>query len=168
MTHPSGTSNTSYSYDVADQNTQASSSINCSGTAGTLTQSFSGSTGFRNVDGQVTQDEEAYAGSCGSLPSNQRNYSYDLAGRVTYQGTSPQGTNPNNISYDSSGDPTEISSHDANGNFDTYTQAFDNAGEITGQTPVAGSQGAASTYSENSNRRPDVVGDWLGNDELCV
>lgn len=150
-TNPSGTSSTSFSYDGADQNSQATSTLTqtCGGTE-TLTQAFSGSGGSRNPDGQVTQDSESYANSCSGQGSYQRNYSYDLAGRVVYQGSSVQGSNPNNIAYDPSGDPTTISSHDSQGNFDTYAQTFDSAGEVQNQQPVSGSQGINTTYSYDS------------------
>jgi RHS repeat-associated protein len=145
-TNSSGTSATAFSYDNADENTQAVSSVNCSGSSGTLTQSFTGSSGSRNPDGQLTEDTDSYASPC-SGTSTQRNYSYDQAGRVVYQGSSVQGSSPNNFIYDASGDPTQITSHDTSGNLDSYTQSFDNAGETTGQTPVSGSMGSSSTYS---------------------
>jgi RHS repeat-associated protein len=151
--NPTGTSNTAFSYDNADLNTQASSTLNCSGSNGTLTQSFGGSGGSRNANGQVTQDSEAYAGSCAGPTTYQRNYSYDQAGRVVYQGSTAQGASPNNIIYDAAGDPTQISNHDASGNFDSYTQVFDNAGETTSQTPISGSMGSSSSYSY------DTIGD---------
>ncbi len=79
------------------------------------------------------------AATCSGQSATQRDYSYDAAGRVVYQGSSAQGSNANNIAYDASGDPTTISSHDSSGgNFDTYTQTFDDAGEVTAQTPVVG------------------------------
>jgi len=147
--YPTGTSSTALSYDAADQNTQGVSTLTqtCSGNIETLTQSFSGSTGSRNPDGQVTQDKESYTNSCSSQSSYQRNYSYDVAGRVVYQGTAAQGANANNEAYDPSGDPTTISSHDTSNNFDTYTQVFDAAGEIQSQTPISGSHGVTSTYT---------------------
>jgi RHS repeat-associated protein len=158
--NPNGTSNTAFSYDNADLNTQGSSTLNCSGTNGTLTQSFSGGGGSRNADGQVTQDSESYSGSCAGPVTYERNYNYDQAGRVVYQGTAPQGANPNNVIYDGSGDPTQISSHDGSGNFDSYSQAFDNAGETQSQTPISGSMGASSTYSYDTlgDRTTTVTG----------
>ena len=146
--NPNGTSSTTFSYDNADRNTQAVSTVaqTCGGNE-TLTQSFTGTGGSRNSDGQVTQDSENYTGSCSGQTGYQRNYSYDLAGRVIYQGSSPQGAGPNNYGYDGSGDPTTISNHDTNSNFDTYTQTFDNAGEATAQSPVIGSQGASTSYA---------------------
>jgi hypothetical protein len=104
--------------------------------------------GSRNADGQVIQDSETYAGWC------------DQARRVVYQGTSAQGANPNNLIYDASGDPTQISSHHGSGNFDSYTQAFDNAGETTSQTPISGSMGSSSTYSYDTlgDRTTTVTG----------
>jgi RHS repeat-associated protein len=146
--NPSGTSSTSYSYDSADENTGAVSTLSCSGgSAGTFTQSFSGTTGFRNADGQLTEDSETYAGSCAGPATAERNYSYDQAGRVVYQGTTAQGSSANDIAYDASGDPTTISSHDSSGNFDTYSQSFDPAGEDTLQYPVSGSSGVNTTYT---------------------
>lgn len=145
-TNSGGTSSTAFSYDNADRNTQAVSTLvqTCGGNE-TLTQSFAGAGGSRNPDGQVTQDSETYTGSCSGQPSYQRNYSYDTAGRVVYQGSSPQGANPNNFGYDGSGDPTTISRTDTTSNFNTYTQTFDNAGEATAQNPIAGSQGTSTT-----------------------
>jgi RHS repeat-associated protein len=148
--NPNGTSSTASSYDNADLNTQASSTLNCSGTNGTLTQSFAGTNGSRNADGQVTQDSASYGGSCAGPAPSQRNYSYDAAGRVVYQGTTVQGSNANTVAYDASGDPTTISSHDTSGNFDTYTQVFDSAGEIQSQTPISGSHGVTSTYTSDT------------------
>ena len=144
---PNGTSSTSWSYDNAGYNSAASSALaqTCGG-AETLSQSFTGTTGSRNADGQVTAYEESYSGSCSGQSSYQRAYSYDPAGRVVYQGSAAQGSAPNNFAYDPSGDPTTISAH-SSGAFDTYTQAFDPAGEVLRQTPVTGSSGAASSYA---------------------
>jgi RHS repeat-associated protein len=146
--NPNGTSSTTFSYDAADYDTQAASALAqaCGGTE-TLTQAFSGTGGSRNPDGQVTQDSATYSGSCSEQTGYQRNYSYDAAGRVVYQGASPQGAAANSFAYDPSGEPTTISSHDTNSNFDTYTQTFDPAGETTTQTPVTGSLGATTTYT---------------------
>jgi RHS repeat-associated protein len=145
--NPSGTSSTTFSYDYADQNTQVSSTLaqSCGGQE-TLTQSFLGTGGSRNPDDQLTGYTDGYSGSCSGQGSYERNYSYDPSGRVVYQGSSAQGSSSNNFSYDPSGDPTTISSHDASGNLDTYTQAFDSAGEVTSQTPVTGSMGTRTTY----------------------
>ena len=54
--NPAGTSSTAFSYDNADQNTQAASTLaqTCGGSE-TLTQAFSGPGGSRNPDGQLTQ-----------------------------------------------------------------------------------------------------------------
>jgi RHS repeat-associated protein len=145
-TNPNGTSSTIFSYDNADQNSQAASTLNCSGSNGTLTQYFSGTNGSRNPDGQVTQDQAVYASPC-TGSTYQRDYSYDVAGRVVYQGTTAQGANPNTFAYDASGDPTTISSHDSSNNFATYTQSFDSAGEANSQTPISGSHGVTSTYT---------------------
>ena len=145
--NPNGTSSTIFSYDNTDENTQATTAEVCSGSPGTLTQLFSGSGGSRNADGEVTEDSEVYGGACSGQASYERNYSYDLAGQVIYQGSMSQGSSAGNFSYDPAGNPTEISSHDGSGNFDTYDQSFDSAGEVTGQTPVAGSSGSVSSYT---------------------
>ena len=146
--NPNGTSSTTFSYDAADQNTSAISTIaqTCGGNE-TLTQSFSGAGGSRNADGQLTADSETYAGSCSGQAAHTRAYSYDQAGRVTYQGVSAQGANPDSFGYDPAGDATTFSAHDAAGNFDTYSQTYDSAGEVTSQTPTAGSQGATTTFT---------------------
>ena len=146
--NPNGTSSTALTYDLADLNTQTATTMAqaCGGNE-TLSQSFTGTSGSRNPDGQLTQYQTAYTGSCSGQTGTQRNYSYDLAGRVVYQSTTTQGANPNNFAYDPSGDPTTISSHDNSANFDTYTQTFDNAGETLNQTPIVGSQGSSSTYT---------------------
>lgn len=147
--NPSGTSSTTFSYDAADNNTSASSTAGqvCSSSDETLVQSFSGSTGSRNADGQLTSASDYYEGSCSEQVPYDVNYSYDPAGRVVYQGETAQGSNPNNFAYDAAGDPMTISSHDQEGNFDTYTQTFDPSGEVTAQTPVSGSGGSSSTYT---------------------
>jgi RHS repeat-associated protein len=147
-TNPNGTSNTAWAYDNADQTTQAASTLaqGCGGTV-TLTQAFSGATGSVNPDGQLTQSLASYTGSCSNPASVQRDYSYDPAGRVTYQGSAAQGASASNYGYDPSGDPTTISNDDSSYTLDTYTQTFDNAGEDTGQTPIAGSGGSSSAYT---------------------
>lgn len=120
-----GTSISGSSYDPADYESSAitymSNSYSCS-----LTQSFSGTAGSRNQDGQVTEDSETSSG-CTPSTSYERNYSYDQAGRVVYQGSTAQGSNPNNNVYDASGDPTSLTGHDGT----TWSQAYDNAGEVT-------------------------------------
>jgi RHS repeat-associated protein len=147
--NPGGTSSTAFSYDSADLPTQAISTMAqaCSGGTEALTQAFSGAGGSVNPDGQLTQFTASYTGSCSGQGSYSRDYSYDLAGRVVYQGSAPQGSNADNFAYDPAGDPTTISSHDSAGNFDTHTQAFDDAGEVTSQSPVSGSHGSSSTYA---------------------
>ncbi len=132
--YPDGTSSTTYLYDPADALASATSNMaqTCGG-AETLTQSFSGSGGSVNPDGQVTEDTTGYTGSCSGQGSTERNYSYDDAGRVTYQGSSGGSSN---IAYDAAGDPTTIS-HDVSGTFDAYSQEFDNAGEVTCQSTAS-------------------------------
>jgi RHS repeat-associated protein len=146
---PAGTSSTTFSYDAADEPTVATSTLNqeCSGDTESLSQSFSGSSGSMNADGQLTQYSASYSGSCSGQGSYQRDYSYDAAGRVVYQGSAPQGSAANNFAYDPAGDPTTISAHDSTGNFDTFSQSFDNAGEVTAQSPVSGSGGSSSTFT---------------------
>ena len=145
--HTSGTSSTAFSYDNADLNTAATSTLTECGGSETLTQSFSGSSGSRNADGQVSEDSEAYTGSCSGMPSYERNYSYDLDGRVVYQGSVAQGSSADNFTYDAAGFPTEISSHDSAGNFDTYTQVANSTEGVTSQTPVSGSGGSTTDYT---------------------
>lgn len=150
-TNPGGTSSTTFSYDNADYNTAATSSLaqTCGGNE-TLTQSFAGTNGSRNPDGQVTQYQQNYNGSCSGQTSYQRDYSYDPAGRVVYQGSAAQGNGSNNFGYDPSGDPTIISSHDTSGSFNTYGQYFDDAGELMSQVPGPGSQTNSTAYNYDS------------------
>lgn len=144
---PSGTSSTAFSYDAADQmNSSASTMAQTCGGSETLTQGFSGSAGSRNADGQLTAASDNYSGSCSGQSNASEDYSYDVAGRVTYEGSSPQGSSAANIGYDAAGDPTTLS-QDQGGTLDTYTGAFDAAGEVTSQTPISGSGGTTSTYS---------------------
>jgi RHS repeat-associated protein len=155
--NPSGTSSTAFGYDAADNNSYAVSTINqvCGGSE-TLTQWFAGGAyGLRNADGQLTYYYTHYAGSCSGQSDIERNYSYDQAGDLIFQGASGQGSSPNNFAYDASGDPTTISSHDGSGSFDTYSQTFDAAGEDTGQSPISGSSGVSSTYTY------DTLGDQI-------
>jgi len=149
--NPNGTSSTAFAYDNADQTTSATSTLaqTCGGNE-TLSQTFSSPTAPRNPDGQLTEDVDTYSGSCSGQNGIERDYSYDPAGRVTYQGSAPQGTSPNTFAYDPAGDLTTLSAHDSTGNLDTYTQTYDAAGELTAQTPVSGSQGVATTTSYDS------------------
>jgi len=149
---PTGSSGTTFGYDAADENTAATSTLSqaCSSSAETLTQSFGGSGGSRNADGQVTQNTVGYSGSCSGQTNTERNYSYDPGGRVVYEGSTAQGPSPNNISYDASGDPTTISEHSSTGTFGTFSQTFDASGAVTGQSPSSGSSGSSSTYSYDS------------------
>jgi RHS repeat-associated protein len=148
---------TTLDYDAADDPTEAQTSEACGDGSGTLTQDFSPDASPLNADGQVTEDEETDAGDC-SGTSYERNYSYDLDGRVVYQGSVAQGESAANFSYDAASDPSEISSHDSSDNFDTYDQDFDDAGEVTSQTPVEGSDGSSSTFTY------DTLGDQLTDD----
>ena len=146
-TYPDGTSSTTFSYDAADNAAGAASSYACTGGTETLSQSFSGTGGSVNPDGQLTHYSTSYAGSCTAGTAYQRGYSYDVAGRVVYQGTTAQGSNANNFAYDASGDPTTLSSHDSTGNFDSYSGSYDNDGQLTSQVPVSGSNGTTSGYT---------------------
>ena len=148
--NPSGTSSTTFTYDAANNNTSALSTIaQTCGSGETIAHSFSGTTGSRNADGQLTQSLIGYSATCSGQTSLQRNYSYDVAGHVVFQGSVAQGSSANNLAYDASGDPTTISSHSGSA-FDTYTQSFDAAGEVTGQTPISGSGGSSSAFTYNT------------------
>ncbi|MHB8320057.1 MAG: DUF6531 domain-containing protein [Acidimicrobiales bacterium] len=126
----------------------------CTNSSATLTQNFapglSPTPGSYNQDGQVTQYYQEYLTNCGNSAALQRNYSYDQAGHLTYQGSAPQGSAANNFSYDPSNNPTLVSSHDAAGNFDTYSQSFNSGGQVTSETPITGSKGGSYAYSYNS------------------
>jgi len=154
---PNGTSSTAFSYDAADVSTSNVSTITCptSGTE-TLTQGFAGSSGSRNDDGQVTADTSTYSGSCAGSTVQPQHYGYDQAGRVDYEGTAAQGSNPNNFVYNNAGDPTTFSTLTGS-TTDTYTDVPDNAGEVTSQTPVSGSGGSTSDYTY------DTLGDRISN-----
>ena len=147
---PSGTSSTQFTYDAANENSSATSTIaqSCSSSPETLVQSFSGAGGARNPDGQLTADSQSYAGSCSSAPSYQRDYSYDAAGRLVYEGTTPQVTGqttlPDDYAYDPAGNLTEISNFDTSGGFDTYTNNLDQNGMLVSQTPASGSADAVN------------------------
>lgn len=153
---PDGTSATQFSYDQADELSGASSTLaQTCGSDETLTQSFDNSDAPLNPDGQLTEATSSYDGSCSSQPDTEVDYSYDQAGRLVYEGTSPQGVAANNFAYDAAGNPTTMSGHDASGTFDTYTQAFtsggsDTGGQIVSQTPVSGSGGATSDFTYDS------------------
>jgi RHS repeat-associated protein len=126
----------------------------CTNSSATLTQNFGPNqtpgTGSYNQNGQVTQYYQEYLTNCGNSAALQRNYSYDQAGHLTYQGSAPQGSAANNFSYDPSNNPTLVSSHDAAGNFDTYNQSFNSSGQVTSETPITGSKGGSYAYSYNS------------------
>lgn len=142
-----------FSSSAASQGTCATSAVINQEFSAYQIDSISGATlsnGSRNPDGQITEDYDAYSDSCSNTVNVERNYSYDTAGRVEYQGTTAQGGSASNFAYDASGNLTTISSHDSVGNFDTYTQTFDNAGETLSQTPISGSHGSSSTYTYDS------------------
>jgi len=161
-TYTAGTSSTSFAYDAADQNTVATSNLNCSGAIGSLAQYFEFSTGStvngsRNADGQVTQDSEQYGGGC-TGSSYQRNYSYDAAGRVIYQGSVPQGISSNTFAYDAAGNATTISNHAPGGGFNTYTQSIDPAGEVTAQAPAGSGSSSSFAYDTIGDQTVNVSG----------
>jgi RHS repeat-associated protein len=139
---PAGTSYSEMSYDPADENSGVQSTLACGSGTGTLTQNFSsGGTIWRNPDGQLTQDSVTYGSPCsGSVPA--RDYSYDAAGRIVYQGA----TAGTNFAYDADGDPTMMSNTQG-GDFYGYTDAYDHADEVTSQTPVVSGDGSTSTYT---------------------
>jgi RHS repeat-associated protein len=145
-TNTSGTSSTAFSYDSADEPTSATSSVTCGTGSGSLTQSFLGSAGSRNPDGQLTEETDSFGGSCTGASTTDY-YGYDPAGRVDYQGTSAE-TSPsqNNFAYDASGDPTTISTTGTSGSLTKYTQTFDNAGELETQAPAGGGTGVTYDY----------------------
>ena len=132
---------TTMSYDPADQLASTNSTF---GQSCTGSQSFSGSFGSRNPDGQVTRFSGSACLSSASFYDN-----YDAAGRLVYQGPYAQGQSPNNFAYDAAGNPTTITySPSKSGFYDTYTQAFDSAGsgQLQTQTPITGSQGSTTNY----------------------
>ena len=141
-TNPNGTSNVTASFDNADNATGSYTS------ACTSLSTKTGSSGVAtlNADAQVTSDPVANASSCATPTSRTNGFSYDANGQVVWQGAGSQGANPNNVAFDASADPTTFS-NDTAGTTDTYTQAFDAAGEVTSQTPNAGSGGSTTNYT---------------------
>jgi len=155
--NPKGTSSTTFSYDPADINSDASSTVACSHAGSqTVDQFFSGSGGSTNVDGQLTRYTISYSGPCTNPATYEQDYSYNQDGQLIYQGSSPQGTSPANFGYDSAGDLATISETDSSGNLVSWGQHYDNAGELTSQTPDTGNPGTATTYSY------DTLGDQTG------
>jgi RHS repeat-associated protein len=144
--NPNGTSSTAQTYDNADLPTAGTTAVNqtCGG-AENITQSFSGSTGSRNADGQLTATTTSFSATCSGQTTATRDYSYNVPGQVTYQGTTPQGAAPANFAYDASGSPTTFATRQG-GTLDAFTQAFDAAGEPTGQTPVSSGTASSFTY----------------------
>lgn len=137
---PSGTSTTEWSYDGAGENIGVNSQA---GRCNEL-QSFSPnySTGFgtgsRNADGQLTEYYE-YEFACNPLPNGstgyQRNYSYDAAGELVYQGGSPQGSSSDNFAYNAAGDVTELSARPSEASdIQTYDDSVNGDGQVTAQT----------------------------------
>jgi len=126
---PYGTSANTVAYDNGNQSTGTTTTM---ANSCVLTQNFGGSGGARNANGQVTQDAEQTTTGCPTQTSYQRNYSYDQAGQVVYQGSAAQGANPNNFAYDPSGDPTTLTNHSGGTQY-TWSNGYDNAGEVTSQ-----------------------------------
>jgi RHS repeat-associated protein len=144
--NPSGTSNATTSFDNADS-ALGTATHSCT-SLGTTTGSYTSAT--LNADGQVTQSPIENVQSCGGTASFlNKGYSYDVAGRVSWEGLGTQGANPANFAYDPSGDPSTLANNTA-GTTDTFTQAFDGAGEVTSQTPIAGSGGSTTNYTHDT------------------
>jgi RHS repeat-associated protein len=146
-------STTTNAYDAAGNQSSTSSAVkqSCGGSENLL-QSFGSSgtpSGSRNADGQLTQYGVSYSATCSGQTSLQRNYSYDITGQVLYQGLTTQGANPNTFAYDVASEPTTISTTVA-GVLNTYTQTFDNAGEVTGQTHTSGTGGVSASFTYDS------------------
>ena len=154
---PNGTSSTAFSYDAANEGTSNVSTMTCptSGTE-TLSQGFAGSSGSRNDDAQVTADTSTYLGSCAGSTVQPQHYGYDQAGRVDYEGTASQGSNPNNFVYNNAGDPTTFSTLSGS-TINSYTNSYDNAGEILCENTTLGCTGAISSYTY------DTLGDRISN-----
>ena len=147
-TYPDGTSSTTFSYDAADNAAPGPPRARPAPVAPRrCTQSFSGTGGSINPDGQLTQYSTSYAGSCSGRACYQRDYSYDPAGRVVYQGSPPKARTPTTSPTTLPGTRPKFPATTAAGNFDTYSQVFDGDGEVTAQTPVSGSDGTTSTYA---------------------
>ncbi|MGH9170877.1 MAG: DUF6531 domain-containing protein [Acidimicrobiales bacterium] len=124
----SGTnSSTSFTYDAADYDIGAVTSYSCSGGSGTLTEDFGeGSGGSSNDDGQLSSYGVSYGADCsGSTLS--RDYGYDAAGRLDYEGSS---TGSPDVAYDAAGNLTEMTAAGAGG-FATSYQCFDDLGQVT-------------------------------------
>ena len=134
---------TTFSYDDADEETEALSDLTSSCT---LTQNFKPSGQPINADGQLAEALDSYAG-CSSNPSYETNYSYDQAGQVVYEGTTAQGSNPADFTYNAAGFPTEISSP---GNVEQYSQTPNSSEAVTQQKPNSGYDGVTTTYGYDS------------------
>ena len=131
MGNPSGTSSTSFTYDAADLNTGATSTMACTSSNETLSQSFSNTGYGARPRRPAGSGHSAYTNSCSGSNPQVANYSYNAAGRLVYQGTSPQGSGSATFAYDAAGDPTTITNHVSSGGaFDGYTQSLDDGGEV--------------------------------------
>jgi len=142
---PAAATSTTFGFDSADRPTGTSSTYeqSCGGTV-TLAQSYSGSTGSLNPDGQLTTEtDSAPSTSCSAAIAYSRGYSYDQAGRLVYQGSGPQGANPNNIAYDPAGNPTTLYSENSSGTYASTSQSFNGAEQLSSQT----TSGATTNYA---------------------
>jgi RHS repeat-associated protein len=113
---------------------------------------FMGPYGTRNANGNITSQTIGDSSNCGTVYSVPRYYSYDNASRVVYSGPTAQGGSANNLSYDPSGNVTQIYS---NIGPRTYSQTTDNAGEALAQTPIGTGNSSTFTY--------DTIGDQVTN-----
>jgi len=173
-----GSADTTFSYDEDDQMTQTLSNVDsstCSPAALTITQNFaaglSPTPGGRNADNQLTQYYQQIVGSCPTV-TYQRDYAYDLAARLIYQGTTSSSsctnestTGPGCLADDAAGNPIEVSAHDSSGDLDTWAQTFDADGEALTETPITysggpcggGTSSCGATYTSSYDTNGDLA-----------
>ncbi|HXB37152.1 MAG TPA: RHS repeat-associated core domain-containing protein, partial [Acidimicrobiales bacterium] len=141
---PNGTSNTSVAYSEGSVPLGTTATTCVTGTSGTVGVSTPDSV---NPGAQVTSASFSNS-SCGaSATTSSESYSYTTAGQAA---TENLGSGANSFSYDTAGNLTQMTQPATPGTpttNDTFTQAFDNAGEVTSQTPVTGSGGSSTSFT---------------------
>ena len=155
---PTGTSKTAFTFDAANEITSVATTPKHLTTCAATRYSYSFAMtatggGSENADGEVTATKEVVKTGCGATHSSSTtNFTYDIAGQVTYGAT---GSGAAQYAYNPAGEATKTSRLVSSA-WTAFTQTVDTAGEVKSQT--TGTTTTHFTYDTIGARTTSVIG----------
>ncbi|NNN20587.1 MAG: hypothetical protein HKL80_01110 [Acidimicrobiales bacterium] len=135
----------------------------CSPGAVSATQDMGNSlAGSRNQNGQLTNDYMEISQVCGGSMTGNQYYNYDSASKVSYEGTTAQGSSPSNFCYQGNGALTYFTANNTSNNPQSNVTSVNPASELTSNSSPGSSNSPCSNLVGSTSNVNTYTYDSLG------